>query len=84
MKFQHQAYDHVLRAEERRWDAFLETCGYILDNPVRAGLVTEATAWTYSGAVAPGYTRLDPRDADFWRKLQVIQAKLCRRDGNGA
>ena len=75
IKFQHQAHDHVLRAEERRWDAFLETCGYILANPVRAGLVKEASEWIYSGAVAPGFPRLDPREPDFWKKWETIQRK---------
>src|ERR1035438_8339006 len=38
-KFQPQAHDRVLRAEQRRKNAFAETCRYVLDNPVRTGLV---------------------------------------------
>lgn len=79
-KFQHQPYDHVLRAEERRWDAFLETCGYLLENPVRASLVTNARDWPYAGCVVPGYPKLDPRDAAFWPKYERIQAKLMRAE----
>lgn len=82
-KFQHQAYDHVLREEERRWDAFVETCGYVLANPVRAGLVAQPETWPYSGAVVPGYPKLDPREREFWGKFERIQARLTRRDGGG-
>ncbi len=80
-KFQHQAHDHALREEERRWDSFVETCSYIVANPVRAALVAEARLWGYTGAVVPGYPRLDPRDVDFSRKLERIQAAVMRRDG---
>src|SRR5439155_11464407 len=38
--FQPQAHDHVLRAEQRRKNAFAAACRYDLNNPVRAGLVT--------------------------------------------
>jgi len=39
-KFQHQAHDHVLTEDERRYDAFARVCHYILQNPLRAELVT--------------------------------------------
>src|SRR5437667_9837852 len=35
-KFQPQAYDHVLREEERKRNAFAQVCFYDLANPVRA------------------------------------------------
>jgi putative transposase len=82
-KFQHQAHDHVLREEERRWDASAETCGYIIANPVRAGLVAEAREWAYIGAVVPGYPRLDPREVEFWGKFERIQAAVMRRESGG-
>ena len=61
-KFQHQAYDHVLSAEERKRDAFAKVCGYSLANPVKAGLVQRSEAWLYAGMVIPGYPDADPRE----------------------
>jgi len=42
-------YDHIARTEED----LAAACAYIFDNPVRAGLVAEASAWAYSGCVSP-------------------------------
>jgi putative transposase len=76
-QFQPQAYDRVLREEDRKRDAFAKVCFYILDNPVRAGLVKEPTAWPFCGTVTPGYPKLHPLEDDFWRKFWKIfeQAK---------
>jgi REP element-mobilizing transposase RayT len=68
-KFQHQAYDHVLREEDRRRDAFARTCYYILENPVRAELVKGRQEWPFSGAVVPGYPTVHPLQDDFWLKF---------------
>jgi putative transposase len=65
-KLQPQAYDHVLRAAERRRDAFARTCFYILANPVRAELIKQTGIWPFGGAVIPGYPKLHPLEADFW------------------
>ncbi|MBM4081867.1 MAG: hypothetical protein FJ278_19330 [Planctomycetes bacterium] len=65
-QWQHQPHDHVLRAEERQRDAFAKICGYILGNPVRAGLVEREPQWSYLGAVVPGYPTLHPLDGGFW------------------
>ncbi|HEY3762674.1 MAG TPA: hypothetical protein VGN23_13085 [Verrucomicrobiae bacterium] len=65
-KFQPQAYDHVLRQEERKRNAFAKTCFYILANPVRDGLIKESERWPFCGAVIPGYPDLHPLDQDFW------------------
>ena len=65
-RFQPQAYDHVLRDEERKRDAFARVCFYILANPVRAELIPETERWPYGGAVVPGYPRLHPLAGDFW------------------
>ncbi|MDO8689248.1 MAG: transposase [Dehalococcoidia bacterium] len=50
--WQRRYYDHVARREK---DA-AAICRYILENPVRKGLVTDAAAWPYSGVphVMPG------------------------------
>jgi len=68
-RFQHQAHDHVLKDQERRRNAFAAVCSYILDNPVRAKLVTSAGAWPYHGALVPGYPALRPSETDFWKRF---------------
>jgi putative transposase len=65
-KLQPQAYDHVLREEERKQNAFASVCFYILANPVRADLVKGEADWPYSGAVVPGYPDLYPFQDDYW------------------
>ena len=65
-RFQHQAHDHVFSDEERERNAFAKVCFYILNNPVRAGLVQRAEDWEFSGSVIPGYPVADPRTAGFW------------------
>jgi len=64
-RFQHQPHDHVFSDEERERNAFAQVCFYILNNPVRAGLVTSAGEWEFSGSVIPGYPVADPRTDDF-------------------
>ena len=71
-QFQPQPYDRVLREEDRKRDAFAKVCFYILDNPVRAGLVTEPAAWLFCGAVMPGYPKLHPLEDGFWKKFWKI------------
>jgi putative transposase len=63
---QDQAYDHVLRESERERDAFGNVTGYILRNPVRNKLVGDWQEWEYTGAIFPGYPKLDPRKVYFW------------------
>jgi REP element-mobilizing transposase RayT len=65
-QFQPQAYDHVLREEERKRGAFAKVCFYILANPVRAKLIKETGVWPFCGAVVPGYPGLHPLEEDFW------------------
>jgi putative transposase len=74
-ELQHQAYDHVLRDEERRRNAFAATCGYILTNPVEAGLVTRPEDYPFSGAIVPGYPRWHPRDQRFWPRFWSLYTK---------
>ena len=68
-KFQPQAHDHVLREEERKRDAFVRVCFYILANPVRAKLAGESEPWPFCGAIIPGYPKLHPLEEDFWAKF---------------
>lgn len=91
-RFQHQAYDHVLRDEERKRNAFSKICFYVLANPVRAGLISESGSakWQFGGAVIPGYPDLHPLEPGFWplfwklygaaRSPEACQRKLPRRD----
>lgn len=75
-QLQRQSHDHVLREAERERHAFSAITHYILENPVRAGLVPEWREYSFLGAVVPGYPSLDPRDADYWEKLWRIHARL--------
>jgi putative transposase len=68
-KFQPQPYDSVLREIEREHEAFAKACFYILNNPVKAKLVSKPEDWNFSGAVIPGYPTLHPLATDFWGKF---------------
>jgi putative transposase len=48
-RWQREAYDHVLRDTERQRDAFPAVCWYVLENPVRKGLVADWKDYSYSG-----------------------------------
>ena len=64
-----QAYDNVLREDDRAHDAFPSLIHYILQNPVRKGLVTRWQDWPYSGTILPGYPHLDIRKDYFWENF---------------
>jgi putative transposase len=74
-ELQPQAYDHVLREEERKQNAFAGVCFYILANPVRAELAMSEQDWTFSGAVVPGYPDLYPFQEDYWELFWKIYYK---------
>lgn len=80
-RWQHQAHDHVLRQEERERNAFAKTCFYLLDNPVRAGLVSSASEWPYSGAVVPGYPSLHPLAEGYWERFWKLYAAMRVAEG---
>jgi putative transposase len=79
-RFQHQAHDHVLKEKERCRGAFQTACWYDLDNPVRAGLVDEATQWPYHGAIVPGYPKFHPLQEKFWPRLWKLYAQAKHSD----
>jgi hypothetical protein len=79
-KFQPQAHDHVLRAEDRREDAFARGCRYVLENPLRASLVKRVVDWKFIGAVVPGYPQLEPMANDYWKKFWKFYAAEKRPD----
>ncbi len=66
---QRQAHDHVLREAECQRGAFENLAGYILQNPLRAGLVEEETAYAFCGSIVPGYPSLDPHREGFWESF---------------
>jgi putative transposase len=66
VKFQHQAHDHVLRERERGQSALENAVGYIVENPIRAGLVEGPGEWEFIGAIIPGYPPLHPLQDDYW------------------
>ena len=76
VKLQHQAYDHVLRDQERRRNAFAATCGYILANPVEAGLAKRPDEYPFAGAIVPGYPKWHPCDDRFWPRFWTLFAKI--------
>ena len=82
-ELQRQAYDHVLREEERERGAVEATLLYVAQNPVRAKLVEEAREWTFSGAMAIGYPDLDWRDEGFEEKIWRIYQMELERDVGG-
>ena len=61
MNWQREPFDHVLREKERKHGAFGAVCHYVLENPVRKGLVERWANWKFSGASLPGYPDVDPR-----------------------
>jgi REP element-mobilizing transposase RayT len=76
--WQHQPHDHVLRAGERRPNAFANFCFYTLANPVRAGLVKSEREWPYLGAIVPGYPMLHPLEENYWELFWKLH--VARRD----
>jgi putative transposase len=74
-EWQHQPYDHILRKEERRRNAFANFCSYTLANPVRDGLVAEgADPWPYLGAIVPGIPNIHPMQEDYWELFWKLYA----------
>jgi len=71
-RLQDRAHDHVLRNEERKQSSFADTCTYVRENPVRAGLVTNSADWPYLGAMISGYPDIHPTNANFWEKFWKI------------
>jgi REP element-mobilizing transposase RayT len=67
--WQHQPHDHVLRAEERRRNAFARVCFYTVANPVRAKLVDAVEQWRFHGAIVPGYPTFHPLDPEYWKRF---------------
>jgi putative transposase len=83
-RLQLQAYDHVLRDDERLDAAFANVAEYIARNPERKGLVQldRYQEYPYTGCLAPGYPELKPFQKDFWERFWRIYS-YWQRDGMG-
>jgi putative transposase len=75
-RLQGQAYDHVLRQDDRRVEPVRELAHYILENPRRARLIQADEVWPYLGCMIPGYPDLHPLDGDYWSKFWRIRSRL--------
>jgi putative transposase len=79
LRWQKESYDHVLRENERMRGAFQTVCHYVLENPVRKGLVPAWDGYEFSGAAVPGYPDLQPRRDDYWEVFwKIYNAKVSR------
>lgn len=78
-RLQSQAYDHVLREEERQPSALGKMASYVLENPVRAGLTEDWRNYPFRGAMVPGYPDLDVTEKDFWERFWRIYNRLVAR-----
>lgn len=67
--WQSQAYDHVLRDNERECGAFQATAQYVLENPVRGRLCADWKEYPYIDCCIAGYPELDVKAADFWDRF---------------
>jgi hypothetical protein len=77
--WQRQAHDHVLNDQERNHDALANTMQYILENPVRAGLVRSFDEYPYLDCCVPGYPDLDVCAADYWELFWRIYSRIAAR-----
>lgn len=75
-KFQVQAHDHVLSEAERKRRAFAAVCTYLRENPVRAKLVEKGEDWPFTGAVIPGYPKMEVGAGHYWEKFWKIYCAL--------
>ena len=77
-RFQPQAYDHVLREEERQGTAFEQVVEYIARNPERANLVRpdKFQEYKYTSCLVPGYPELSPWQHDYWDLFWRLYARL--------
>ena len=82
IQLQRQAYDHVLRENERRPGAFEVIAEYVAQNPVRAGLISKErmAEYPHMGCLLPGYPDVSPWQKGYWETFWRIYHAL--RDGD--
>ncbi len=79
-KWQQEAYDSVLREEQRKRGAFQTVCRYVLENPARCEPVACVDDYAYAGAMVPGFPDLAPHQEDFWDVFWRIYNERMERD----
>ena len=81
VQLQDQAYDHVLREDERQLIALQNVVEYIARNPERKQLVPidGYREYAYLGCLIPGYPDLKPFQPDFWSLFDRLCSKLRRQ-----
>jgi len=69
--FQHQAFDHVLKDEEKLEPEFVNLVEYIARNPERKNLVLrdQFKSYPYTECLIPGYPELRIWRPDFWTRF---------------
>ncbi len=78
--WQHQAFDHVLRDDEREKDAVIAIANYILGNPVRANITPEWQAYPYAGCCVVGYPEMSITAPDYWERYWRCYNYLVEHD----
>jgi REP element-mobilizing transposase RayT len=77
LPLQKQAYDHIIRENERTGSQFPDICNYIRQNPARANLISTAGDWPYQAAMIPGYPCLSTDTIEtFWKCFHAYQQSL--------
>lgn len=82
-QLQKQGYDHVLREKSCKPCIFEKVAGYVFENPLRAGLVTDfedLSKYPYAGCLVPGYPELDVWADDFWETFWKLYWLLRERE----
>jgi len=82
--WQNQAHDQVLRDSQRERGAFQTVAQYILDNPVRAGLVSRRSDYTFLGGCVAGYPDLSVYRDDYWERFWRIYNRLVENESEAA
>jgi len=80
---QRQAYEHVLTRVERMEKTFQAVAQYVLENPVRGGVVDRREEWPFAGCLVPGYPSLDPEKLGFWSSFWLAYAAVAKERGDG-
>lgn len=78
---QDQAYDRVLRDDEKSGPGLRAVVEYIARNPERAQLIQpdEFASYKFSGCVVPGYPELRLFEPNFWDKFDRIISFLRKK-----
>ena len=81
-ELQDQAYDHVLREDEKQEQAFKDVCEYIARNPERAELIEQDgyRDYPFTGSLVPGYPQLRPFESAFWDEFDRV-ISFIRKNG---